>query len=267
VNIQVATKENPTPGILLLPRTKHESNKEFEERLEVAKSCPASILGRGGHESSANFKTRLQYQAKISKTIMPRSDDEPEKHFVERCRLQQQCDHVVHAYDAKREDHKLYSARLEAQKDKTGVPVEPGDKKKCDVFLKAMEASAADATTAKLPSSAPAPEPAAPTSEPHTEPGAPEPGPDPEPELEPAPVPAQKFGFFPGPVKTAEEPTEPPPVPILEIEKVDINTIGFMALKTMLTDRGVPKSAVTAAPNKFSLKEVAAKYDCKIEFT
>ena len=46
---------------------------------------------------------------------------------------------------------------------------------------------------------------------------------------------------------------------------MDINTIGFMALKKLLIARGVPEKAVSV-PNKFALKEVAMKHDVKIEW-
>ena len=47
--------------------------------------------------------------------------------------------------------------------------------------------------------------------------------------------------------------------------RVEIDKIGFMPLKKLLVEHGVPKEAVDV-PNKHMLEEVAAKYNCKIEF-
>ena len=53
----------------------------------------------------------------------------------------------------------------------------------------------------------------------------------------------------------------------LQVERIDINETGFMALKKLLIERGVPEAEVKV-PNKFMLKEVAAKYKetCLVEF-
>ena len=40
----------------------------------------------------------------------------------------------------------------------------------------------------------------------------------------------------------------------------------FMTLKKKLVERGVPQADVNKAANKFALKEIASKYDCKITF-
>ena len=53
----------------------------------------------------------------------------------------------------------------------------------------------------------------------------------------------------------------------LELERVDINATGFMVLKKMLIERGVPEAEVKVA-NKFMLKEVAERHQdtVKLEF-
>ena len=54
----------------------------------------------------------------------------------------------------------------------------------------------------------------------------------------------------------------------IEVERVDINGTGFMSLKKMMIERGVPEAEVKGVPNKFALKELAEKYveTCKLEF-
>jgi hypothetical protein len=59
-----------------------------------------------------------------------------------------------------------------------------------------------------------------------------------------------------------------PPAPSFSLEKIAINTIGFMPLKKLLMERGVPKEQVSACANKFALVEVAKKWgeELKIEW-
>jgi hypothetical protein len=44
------------------------------------------------------------------------------------------------------------------------------------------------------------------------------------------------------------------------LEKIAINKIGFMPLKKLLQERGVPKEEISSAANKFALMEVAKKH-------
>lgn len=44
------------------------------------------------------------------------------------------------------------------------------------------------------------------------------------------------------------------------LEKICINSIGFMPLKKLLMERGVPKEDVFRCANKFALVEVAKKW-------
>lgn len=48
--------------------------------------------------------------------------------------------------------------------------------------------------------------------------------------------------------------------------QISFSTIGFMPLKKLLMERGVPKDAVFSCSNKVALKDVAAKHNCKIVF-
>ena len=52
------------------------------------------------------------------------------------------------------------------------------------------------------------------------------------------------------------------------MEQIAINKIGFMPLKKLLMERGVPKEQVFACANKFALVEVAKKWgdELKIEW-
>ena len=52
--------------------------------------------------------------------------------------------------------------------------------------------------------------------------------------------------------------------PTFEQESVSLSALGFMTLKKKLVERGVPQADVNKAANKFALKEIASKYDCKI---
>jgi len=53
-----------------------------------------------------------------------------------------------------------------------------------------------------------------------------------------------------------------------QMEQVEIGSVGFMPLKKLLQERGVPKEQVFACANKFALIEVAKKWgpELKIEF-
>lgn len=49
--------------------------------------------------------------------------------------------------------------------------------------------------------------------------------------------------------------------------QINITTIGFMPLKKLLIERGVPKEAVFPCANKNALREIALSHDCKLIFT
>ena len=53
-----------------------------------------------------------------------------------------------------------------------------------------------------------------------------------------------------------------------DLEKIAINKIGFMPLKKLLMERGVPKEQVFACANKFALMEIAKTWgpELKIEW-
>ena len=48
---------------------------------------------------------------------------------------------------------------------------------------------------------------------------------------------------------------------------VDLETIGYMALKRLVIEAGVPKAEASMVPGKAHLKELAVKYGCAITFT
>ena len=53
------------------------------------------------------------------------------------------------------------------------------------------------------------------------------------------------------------------------MEQISVKSIGFMPLKKLLMERGVPKETVFACANKFQLIEVGKKWgpELKIQFT
>ena len=68
-----AGKKNETAGVLMFPKSSHETNKEYEERLAVAESSRASVLPKGAAENAQTFGDRLRAQPKCGVPIMPRS--------------------------------------------------------------------------------------------------------------------------------------------------------------------------------------------------
>jgi hypothetical protein len=54
-----------------------------------------------------------------------------------------------------------------------------------------------------------------------------------------------------------------------DMEKINIKTIGFMPLKKLLQERGVPKEQIFGCSNKVALMEVAKKWgdELKIQWT
>ena len=127
VHRYIATKENEAEGLLVLPRTEHEGDAEFKDRMDLATTCPVLVLGKGENESADDFKLRLSSQAKARAPIMPRSYGEPEKSFKARMQLSLQMDGSVPAFYAKAESEREYAARLRLQKDKPDELLGHGD--------------------------------------------------------------------------------------------------------------------------------------------
>ena len=253
VHRYIATKENEAEGLLVLPRTEHEGETEFKDRMELATSCPVIVLGKGENESADDFKLRLSSQAKARAPVMPRSYGEPDKSFKARMELSLQMDGSVPTFHAKVESEREYAVRLRLQKERPDQLLGHGDPLAKDAAKDEAAAAAAAAAKPKAAPPAPAPEP-----EPEPEWTEPEPEPEPKPEPEPEPHAAPKL-----------LPPEPEPVEEVtyELERVDLNATGFMVLKKMLVERGVPEAEVKV-PNKFMLKEVAARHQdtVKLEF-
>jgi hypothetical protein len=130
-----AIKQNENPNQLILPKTAKETDTDFEERLEKAKKVAVLIFPRGVHETSVNWKARAAVAVKSKLPIMPKGADENEAKFKERVDLQPKVEHVIHPFDPAREDDKGYSRRLQACKERTGRPFEPGDAKAINAVL------------------------------------------------------------------------------------------------------------------------------------
>lgn len=131
-----ADKGLVTPAnMVILPKSKQEDVSEFEERLNVAKACPALALPRGMFETSPQFKERMRHQKKCKRPIMPASRGENGKGFSFRCETQILCAYVIHPFDGGRETEETYMRRLQAQKSKVGICFAPGDAEKINGFL------------------------------------------------------------------------------------------------------------------------------------
>jgi len=278
----VAIKSSEVPNLLILPKTTRESASDFDERLETSKKTPSALVfQRGAHESGPQFKTRLAGQLKCRKPIIPRSAEEPEKGFAERCKMQVAVDKVIHPFDPKREDEHLYFRRLTANKEKSALVFEPGDKVAIvdaigeEKAKKAEPAAAAGPAAADLMAEAEAEteaqnavlraaeEAEAKKLKEAEEAKAAEAN---EAERVAARIAEMK-------VKAAEAQAaaelEKNRKASFEFEQININSIGFMPLKKFLMERGVPKEEVFGAPSKFALQEVARKWgdELKIEWT
>jgi len=282
----MAAKANETPNAIVLPKTTRESGAEFEERLEVAKKSPCPLIfQRGAHESGAHFKTRLGAQTKCRKPILPRSSDEPDKGFADRCKMQVVCEKIVHPFDPKREDEHGYFRRLQANKEKSALAFEPGDKKAIDDAIGVEREKKAPSTkevASDEPSAAELMQQAeAETSQANKklmEAEAKEAArlkAEEEEKLEAqaeADRVAQRIAEMK--VKAAEAQAAADAEAErkkheFSFERININSIGFMPLKKLLMERGVPKDVVFGAPSKFALQEVAKKWgeELKIEWT
>mmetsp|Transcript_2740 Transcript_2740/g.7602 ORF Transcript_2740/g.7602 Transcript_2740/m.7602 type:complete len:428 (-) Transcript_2740:405-1688(-) len=280
----VAVKGNETPNAIILPKTPRESNQEFEERLECAKktSCPL-VFQRGAHESGAQFKTRITAQLKCRKPIIPRSADEPEKGFAERCKMQVSCDKVVHPFDPKREDEHAYFRRLHANREKTALVFEPGDEKAIVDAIGVEKkkgsdpyalAPAAEETGAEIMAKAEAEQEKAKEKQRAAEVKEEERRKAEEKEKEDEKNEAERVAQRIADMKAkaaeaqAAAELEANRKASFEMETINMSSIGFMPLKKLLMERGVPKEVVFGAPTKFALQEVAKKWgdELKVAF-
>jgi len=271
----------------VLPKNAKESMAEFEARLKACKVCAAVVLPRGEHEAPDDFKKRLEFVPKAPVAIMPRSNDEPQAAFATRCKASLECewDVVVHPYDGTRENHDEYADRLFVQKHLLEQIVEPGNKELIAFEAERLrpKAKLVAPSPAELAAAAPAAAPAAEAAKPkgttrmqleeeemeaaakaeeeekqrRIEAGEEE-KPKPRPKAAPG---SMKIGCT-----HLKEEAAGQRLSEMGEETVDLNEIGFMALKKMMIERGVPADAVNKAPNKFMLKEVAAAHPCKLAF-
>ena len=276
----IAVKANETPNCIVLPKTARESVQEFECRMEMAKKSPSPLIfPRGTHESGAQFHTRLQAQLKSKRPIVPRSIDEPDKGFSERCRLQPKCEKVIHPFDPKREDEQLYLRRLMANSQKSALAFEPGDKRAIDDAIgtehkqtarKVEPVTALGSSAADLMSAAEEETVKAKVARPEAEAAEAAKLAEAQTEEEEAALAAERVAqrIAAMKLKAAEE-VATACRKSFALEQISIDAIGFMPLKKLLIERGVPKEEVFGAPTKFALQEVAKKWDevLKIEWT
>lgn len=290
VKRMVAVKANEEPNVIILPRGEQESEKEFEERMNVAKETAALVFPRGKSETADDFKLRLASQKKAKKTIMPKGANEKPGPFERRCGHQQVNNFVIHPFDPAREDDEKYECRLKAHRDTPQIPIEPGDpvvlkyaekaaapqkaaapaaesvggglKESSAVKMTRLQAEtdaalAAEASMASVDISDPEEDAAKATKEKEAE----------EARVKEAMAERLKAAEAEREAARAAAEAEASRKKSFDDEAVDINAIGFMALKKLLMERGVPKDAVFSAANKFALKDVAAKHDVKIVWT
>lgn len=277
----MAVKETEEhPDTMIMPKTKTENIAEFEERLVVAKKTTTLVLPRGEHEDYRAFHWRLTQQVKSKRTIMPRSAGEMEKAFQRRCELQKSCAGVIHPLDLQREQEKDFTKRMLAVEQRTGMPFEPGDHKAVKEVIGSEERhsvvhepkdehegehimhdleeaskihrqeslerhAAEDAEADKIEKEK--------FDEEHAK------------EIAEAKVAERIAEMKLAQEKAQAEAEEAAAHPEFGLEEIEIDKVGFMTLKKMLVERGVPQAEVNV-PSKYHLKEVAAKHDCKIKW-
>jgi len=280
----VAVKANENPDVIILPKSSRETDAEFEERLDVCKKTPCPLVFmRGAHESGAQFKTRMSNQIKCKRPILPKSAQEPEKGFADRCKQQTQCEQVIHNFDPEREDEHTYFRRLQVHREKTGLGFEPGDKQALTKWLgeekeKPVAAKAAEKTEEE--GGAAIMKKAAQETEAMKDKEAKlameleekarlEKEAEAEAQAEEERV-AQRVTEMKQKAKEAQVAAEAEAArkASFGLEQINIQSIGFMPLKKLLMERGVPKEDVFGAANKFALQAVAKKWaaDIKIEW-
>jgi len=287
----VAVKANTEPNVIILPKSDQEGDAEFQSRLEVAKACPNMVFARGKSESADQFKLRMAQQAKSKQTIMPKAVDESDKGFKKRVETQFVCSFTIHPFDSKREKEEEYiEVRLKAHRELAMMSIEPGDmsilkkfaaeiKKEAayEVDVGAIEKKLGDEKAAKEAAEAEAE--AAKQAEKERE------------EAEKGAAAREaKMAEEDEKAKTKEE-QDAKVAELMERRKaeaakareeelanmnrqksfeeaeIDFASIGFMPLKKLLMERGVPKEAVFSCANKVALKEVALKHNVKLTFT
>ena len=272
----IAVKETTEiPNALILPKNSRENVAEFEERLAIAKKSSILIFPRGAHESNAHYKARLNIAKTCRRIIMPKSAEEPERGFHMRIDAQLSNEYVIHPFDPEREDEHLYMRRLQAHKERTGLNFEPGDNK---AIVNAIgeehvhkelarqgtqknTVAAADVMAQALDEEHAFHEKEAAEQAKQDEKAAKEAAALSEKEQEDARV-AERIAEMKlkqeEAHRLAEE--EANKKHSFAMEQIAINKIGFMPLKKLLTERGVPNDQVFGCSNKFALMELAKKW-------
>ena len=282
----VTIKANPDEANhIILPKTSRESAAEFEERLAAAKKTAVMIFPRGQHESNPNWKSRLAHQLKCGRPILPKSEEEGDHGFKDRMEAQIACSLVIHPFDGKKEDEAHYYRRIKASRERTQTFFEPGDHRAVDAVLgkyvekevkdtqfgegehhvDAKEALRKQLSAARHVHEAEE-ESAKELEEQEKKRQAEERAKEEEEERVAARIAEMKLKQEEE--RKAKEAAEEEAKHTFGLERVEIGKVGFMPLKRLLMERGVPKEQVFACANKFALIEVAKKWgpELKIEF-
>mmetsp|Transcript_39824 Transcript_39824/g.91516 ORF Transcript_39824/g.91516 Transcript_39824/m.91516 type:complete len:422 (+) Transcript_39824:50-1315(+) len=285
-----AVKANAYPNAIILPKGDQESDAEFESRLNVAKECPGLVLPRGKSETADHFKFRMAQQAKSKQTIMPKGVDESERIFKKRAEIQYVCNFTIHPFDIKREtEEQCFNVRLTAHRELCMIPIEPGDmsvlkkfaaeiKKEATYDVDAsqlnakleeekqqLEAAKAEKEEARRQSAAASKQAKSDQAREEDELDEEEAQKEKEEHEKKMQAMLEQQKEAAAAKKKAEEEAANRKQSFDE-ESISFSTIGFMPLKKLLMERGVPKDAVFSCSNKVALKEVAAKHNCKIVF-
>jgi len=287
-----AVKANAEPNVIVLPKSDQEGDAEFASRMDVAKNCPGIVFPRGKSETADQFKQRMAQQAKSKQSILPRAVDESDKGFKKRIETQFLCAFSIHPFDPKRENEEQYvEVRLKAHRELPMNPIEPGEMdilKKFEFEMKKEAAYDVDASALnkKLEEEKAAKEAAMAAEEEAraraesaaereerqkvnaaAEAAALEEKPDERDEQEKKVKELMARRKAEAEEKARLEEEDKARHKSFDEEAVNITTIGFMPLKRLLMERGVPKEAVFSCPNKVALRDVAAKFNCKLVFT
>jgi len=289
----VAVKANTEPNVVILPRGEQEIESEFENRMNVAKACPNMVFPRGKSETADQFKTRMAAQAKSKQSIFPKAVDESDRGFKKRCENQFVCSFPIHPFDPKRENEEDYfEIRLKAHRELPMEPIEPGnldilksfaaERKKEAAYeidpdainkkleaekLKKEEAAAAEIEARDRAESAAEREERERVNKEAEEAAANAPAG--ETEREEADRKAKELMVrrkADADAKAAADLEMANKKQSFDEETINFSNIGFMPLKKLLMERGVPKDAVFSCANKIALKAVAEKHECKIVF-
>jgi len=281
---------------LILPKGPKEQAAQFEQRLAAAKKQFTIIMPIGAHESPGQWEARLKAAKKSRRIIMPKGEKEPDKGFSMRLEMAASCEWVVHPYDpdTKRqfpapggamtepaaETEAQYYRRLQACKERTALVFEPGDLRAIEKAIGPEQVHKEEAPPSAAPSAADVAAAAMAESEAeNAKTRAAEEEEEKRKAAEKAEAEAAKSEeesmkerLEQMKIKQEEErkrQEEEEAAKGFDMEKINIKTIGFMPLKKLLQERGVPKEQIFGCSNKVALMEVAKKWgdELKIQWT